>query len=111
MQAEIISKYKKAGDYITTMVCSGIWIITRWQRNAWMFIHMIPIQVLHLVEQRSEDRERLNDRHWSKNLTEVRSICPHFGIMEQQSGQVDGLQEWKVRHQDLVSLHFGQCRV
>ena len=28
----------------------------------------------------------LNDRHWSKNLTEVRSICPHFGIMEQQSG-------------------------
>ena len=28
----------------------------------------------------------LNDRKWSKNLTEVRSICPHFGIMEQQSG-------------------------
>ena len=26
------------------------------------------------------------DCHWSKNLTEVRSICPHFGIMEQQSG-------------------------
>ncbi|MCR5106753.1 MAG: beta-galactosidase [Lachnospiraceae bacterium] len=28
----------------------------------------------------------LKDRHWSRNLTEVRSICPHFGIMEQQSG-------------------------
>lgn len=28
----------------------------------------------------------LNDRKWSRNLTEVRSICPHFGIMEQQSG-------------------------
>jgi len=28
----------------------------------------------------------LNDRRWSYNLNEVRSICPHFGIMEQQSG-------------------------
>lgn len=28
----------------------------------------------------------LNDRKWSRNLAEVRSICPHFGIMEQQSG-------------------------
>ncbi len=28
----------------------------------------------------------LNDRKWSNNLSEVRSICPHFGIMEQQSG-------------------------
>lgn len=29
---------------------------------------------------------KLNDRKWSNNLNEVRSICPHFGIMEQQSG-------------------------
>lgn len=28
----------------------------------------------------------LNDRRWTYNLNEVRSICPHFGIMEQQSG-------------------------
>lgn len=28
----------------------------------------------------------LRDRKWSRNLAEVRSICPHFGIMEQQSG-------------------------
>lgn len=26
------------------------------------------------------------DRRWSRDLTEVRSICPHFGVMEQQSG-------------------------
>lgn len=32
------------------------------------------------------DPKELNDRKWSRNLTEVRSICPHFGIMEQQSG-------------------------
>ena len=30
--------------------------------------------------------DSLNDRKWSRNLTEVRSISPIFGIMEQQSG-------------------------
>lgn len=25
-------------------------------------------------------------RKWSNRLIEVRSVCPHFGIMEQQSG-------------------------
>ncbi|MBP3656511.1 MAG: beta-galactosidase [Clostridia bacterium] len=30
--------------------------------------------------------DRLRDRWSSKKLTEVRSVCPHFGIMEQQSG-------------------------
>lgn len=30
--------------------------------------------------------DSLNDRKWSRNLTETRSVCPHFGIMEQQSG-------------------------
>lgn len=28
----------------------------------------------------------LKDRKWSRNLADVRAICPHFGIMEQQSG-------------------------
>jgi len=32
------------------------------------------------------DHNALNDRRWSRNLTETRSVCPHFGIMEQQSG-------------------------
>lgn len=35
----------------------------------------------------------LGDRQWSRNLNEVRSICPHFGIMEQQSGA----NGWNVR--------------
>lgn len=34
----------------------------------------------------SFDPDNLNDRKWSRNLTEARSISPHFGIMEQQSG-------------------------
>ena len=32
------------------------------------------------------DPHAMNDRTWSRNLTEVRSVCPHFGVMEQQSG-------------------------
>ncbi len=28
----------------------------------------------------------LNDRKWSKNLAEIRSISPRFGVLEQQSG-------------------------
>ena len=32
------------------------------------------------------DHEALNDRNWSRPLIETRSIRPHFGIMEQQSG-------------------------
>ncbi len=32
------------------------------------------------------DPEAMNDRAHSMNLTEVRSVCPRFGIMEQQSG-------------------------
>ncbi|MBO5525942.1 MAG: beta-galactosidase [Clostridia bacterium] len=28
----------------------------------------------------------MRDRWWSRNLTKVRSVCKHFGIMEQQSG-------------------------
>jgi beta-galactosidase len=34
----------------------------------------------------SFDPDNLHDREWSLNLMEVRSISPHFGIMEQQSG-------------------------
>ena len=87
MQAEIISKYKKDGDYITT---NGMF----WNLDN----HKIADECLDVYTYDSypsfafglnrdpKTAKDLNDRHWSKNLTEVRSICPHFGIMEQQSG-------------------------
>lgn len=87
MQAEIISKYKKAGDYITT---NGMF----WNLDN----HKMAEECLDVYTYDSypsfafglnrdpKTAKDLNDRHWSKNLTEVRSICPHFGIMEQQSG-------------------------
>jgi len=87
MQAEIISKYKKDGDYITT---NGMF----WNLDN----HKMAEECLDVytydsypsfafgLNREPKTAKDLNDRHWSKNLTEVRSICPHFGIMEQQSG-------------------------
>ena len=87
MQAEIISKYKKDGDYITT---NGMF----WNLDN----HKMAEECLDVYTYDSypsfafglnrdpKTAKDLNDRHWSKNLTEVRSICSHFGIMEQQSG-------------------------
>lgn len=87
MQAEIIAKYRKDGDYITT---NGMF----WNLDN----HKMADECLDVYTYDSypsfafglnrdpKTAKDLNDRHWSKNLTEVRSICPHFGIMEQQSG-------------------------
>ncbi len=87
LQSDILRKYIKPGDFITT---NG------------MFNNLDN----HRVEDTSLDvytydsypnfafcagtdplhSDTLNDRRKSWNLTEVRSVCPHFGIMEQQSG-------------------------
>lgn len=87
MQSDIIRKYKKPQDFITT---NGMF------RN--LDNHKMQDDCLDVTTYDSypnfayclcEDPKHaddLNDRKWSKNLTEVRSICPHFGIMEQQSG-------------------------
>lgn len=36
----------------------------------------------------------MRDRKWSDNLSEVRSVCPHFGIMEQQAGANGWASGW-----------------
>ena len=112
MQAEIISKYKKDGDYITT---NGMF----WNLDN----HKMAEECLDVYTYDSypsfafglnrdpKTAKDLNDRHWSKNLTEVRSICPHFGIMEQQSGAGGWTTRMEGPAPRLVSLHFGQCRV
>ena len=87
MQADIIRKYKKPGDFITTngmfdhldnhrmeKECLDVYTYDSYPS----FAFGLDRDPLH--------SQNLNDRHWTKNLIEVRSICPHFGIMEQQSG-------------------------
>lgn len=87
MQAEIIRKYKKTEDFITT---NGMfWNID----NHKMAHECLDVYTYDSypsfafgLDRDPKNTKDLNDRHSSKNLTEVRSICPHFGIMEQQSG-------------------------
>lgn len=87
MQSDILRKYVKPGDFITTngmfqnldnheMTDSALDVYT--YDSYPNFAYCLSEDPLH--------SDGLNDRNWSSKLTEVRSICGHFGIMEQQSG-------------------------
>lgn len=87
MQAEIIRKYKKPEDFITT---NGMF---RHVDNHRMAKNCLDVYTYDSYPSFAFGLDRdplssddLNDRKWTRNLIEVRSICPHFGIMEQQSG-------------------------
>ncbi len=87
MQEQILRRYIKPGDFITT---NGMF--------SHLDNHKLADQVLDIytydsypnfafgLRENPKHSSNLNDRRWSNHLTEVRSICPHFGIMEQQSG-------------------------
>ncbi len=86
MQAEIIRSYCKKDDFITT---NGMFanIDNHRMEKECLDIYTYdsyPNFAFGLEKRPSEDL--LNDRWSSKSLNEVRSICPHYGIMEQQSG-------------------------
>ena len=87
MQADILRQYIKPGDFVTT---NGLF----WNMDN----HKMARECLDIymydsypsfafgLEKADWVPKGLKDRHWSRNLTETRSVCPHFGIMEQQSG-------------------------
>ena len=87
MQAAILRKYKKPGDFITTNglfghldnhrltdECLDVYGYDSYPN----FAYCLSEDPLHA--------DGLNDRKWSRNLSEVRSVCPHFAILEQQAG-------------------------
>lgn len=87
MQSDILRKYIKPGDFITTngmfdkldnhrMVdeCLDVYTYDSYPNFA------------YCLNEDPKHATNLNDRKWSNRLIEVRSVCPHFGIMEQQSG-------------------------
>ena len=86
-QAEIIRKYKKPEDYITT---NGIfWNVDnhRMEKECLdVFTYDSYPSFAFGLDRDFEKTDDLNDRKWTMHLNEVRSVCPHFGIMEQQSG-------------------------
>ena len=87
MQADIIRKYKKPGDFITTNGIFGR------LDNHQMTAESLDVYTYDSYPNFAFDLDRspktapdLNDRKWAQKLNEARSVCPHFGIMEQQSG-------------------------
>jgi len=87
LQSDILRKYIKAGDFITT---NGMFssldnhAMTRESLDFFTydsypnFAYCLAADPVHSAD--------LNDRLWSRRLSEVRSVSPKYGIMEQQSG-------------------------
>jgi len=84
MQADIIRQYRRDGVFITT---NGLF--------SNIDNHAFASDVLdvycydsypNFAYMDGAPKDGMRDRQWSKNLSEVRSVCPHFGIMEQQAG-------------------------
>lgn len=85
MQSDILRKFIKPNDFITT---NGLF--------SNLDNHQMTKESLDFITYDSYPNfayclsdyvdEGLKDRKWSRNLTEIRSISPIFGIMEQQSG-------------------------
>ena len=87
MQADIIRKYKKEDDFITT---NGIFGHLDYQRMNAESLDFITYDsypnFAYIIDGYDKNDDSLRDRNWSYNLTETRAISPVFGIMEQQSG-------------------------
>lgn len=86
LQSDILRKYIKEDDFITT---NGVFGNIDYQRlNGesldFMTYDSYPNFAYCLSDYKEEDV--LKDRKWSRNLTEIRAISDNFGIMEQQSG-------------------------
>ncbi|MDE7246881.1 MAG: beta-galactosidase [Lachnospiraceae bacterium] len=87
MQSDILREHVKAGDFITT---NGMFGNLDNHRMADTCLDVCTYDsypnFAYCMNENPKNNRTLNDRKWSRNLTEVRSVCPHFGIMEQQSG-------------------------
>ena len=87
MQSEIIRRYLKSGDFITTNGMFGN-VDNHKMTGESLDFYMYDSypNFAYCLGAYKDVPGDLQDRKWSRNLTEVRSISPKFGIMEQQSG-------------------------
>lgn len=87
MQSEILRRYLKPGDFITTNGIFGNLDNHQMTRESldFMTYDSYPNFAYGIFADQT-GAYNLKDRKWSRNLSEVRSISPVFGIMEQQSG-------------------------
>lgn len=87
IQAEIIRKYKKPDDFIMTNGMFQNVDNHRMEKECLdVYTYDSYPNFAYGMDRDPETADDLNDRKWTMHLNEVRSICPHFGIMEQQSG-------------------------
>ncbi len=87
IQAEILRRYKKAGDFITTNGLFGNLDNHSLMREALdVYTYDSYPDFAFGLDHDSKTATDLKDRKWSLHLAETRSVCTHFGIMEQQSG-------------------------
>lgn len=87
MQSDIVRKYMKPGDFITTNGMFANLDNHRMEDECLdVYTYDSYPNFAYCLDADPKHNRYLKDRKWSMNLTEVRSVCPHFGIMEQQSG-------------------------
>ena len=86
LQAEILRRHVRPGVFITTNGLFGRVDNHRMTREALDIYTYDSYPNFAFGLNMQGKLDRLRDRWSGKKLTEVRSICPHFGIMEQQSG-------------------------
>ena len=87
LQTDIIRKYQKDGDFVTTNGMFANLDSHRLQKEALDLFTFDSYPDFAFARDRGAvDARDIRDRRWSLRLTKVRSVCPHFGIMEQQSG-------------------------
>lgn len=87
MQSEIIRKYLKPGDFITTNGMFGNLDNHKMTKESLDFYTYDSYpNFAYCLERYKANANDMRDRKWSRNLAEVRSVSRIFGIMEQQSG-------------------------
>lgn len=85
-QADIIRKYCKEGDFITTNGIFGNIDYQRLQRESLDMLMYDSYPNFAYCLDGYREADLMKDRRWSRNLAEVRAVSRNFGIMEQQSG-------------------------
>ncbi len=86
MQSDILRKYIKPGDFITTNGLFGNLDNHRMCEESLDFMTYDSYPNFAYCLDGYQKEDRIRDRKWSRNLAETRAISPVFGIMEQQSG-------------------------
>ncbi|MDR0599292.1 MAG: beta-galactosidase [Treponema sp.] len=87
LQSDIIRKYLKKGDFITTNGLFANLDNHKLRAESLDFITYDSYpNFAYCLDNQNSAAPGLKDRNWSRKLAETRSVSAKFGIMEQQSG-------------------------